>query len=501
MNSKRYRKRKSGAVSMNTIRLRESHSNRGVVARHRRKCYPLFESWNQIYNYKNLMESINLWDEFSGSESDNVKQTGTLLEEIGRKGTEEQSNAAAHFICENVLSYIKNPQDYAKYFSKLQGVDEARDYILDQILLFSECDRVSNNYKLLSEKYNMNKFFIEGCNYWGVDETMFRLCEMMEQYGIEDFGTRFDTTVENALYGLTELIQEYEIPKQFIIEAIIDYHLINDGCYDTPAYFKALREAAQASDFVPEECVEKYVSFLESVLANKERTDIMNEYYSNPGIQAIAQYDEYLNMNKSVLSFYEAGFLDQAKEMVAKIKLAPIKNLGMIKEAINACLVTRRLQDIKEGTHNALSIAFYCLVIAGFATLGAIPTVLGAITSLLLKMHIDKQYLKSAISEWNEHKYSVKRKMRATKDAAQRRKLETYLSEVEKNIEILTDEYEKERDRTAQEMNDQREKYRSFRPDETPMGTSAEVDPTGRYTPAHTNDTSNSMINKADREG
>ena len=477
MNNKRYRKRKSGVVPISSVRLRESHHNRGVIARHRRKCYPLFETWNDIYNFANLMESIKDWNEYSTSEIENVKQTGNILVEIGKHGTVNESLQAAELISEEVLSYIDQPELYRNYFSKLKGIDEAVEYILDKIDLFTECDRVSNNYKLLEEKYDMNKLFKESWKYFGVDETMFRLCDLMEEYKIEDFPTRFCITVENAFYGLTNLALEHELPKQSIIEAIIDYHLIHDGCNDTKEYFKQLREAYEASDFIPN-YVEPYIQFLESIETNKERTDIFEEHFSNPAIQAIAEYDKYHYMENSYMAFCEENVLDTAKEWIAKFKMAPIKSVSLAKEAINSVLVTRRIQDIDKGTRNALAIAFYIIIIAGFASFGAIPAILGMITSYLLHQHLSKTYLKSAIKEWMNHKYSVKEKIAHAKNANQRRVLEKYLSEVERNIDLLSEEYEKERDATAQEISEKQSKFNSYK-----ATGSANVDPTGKETP------------------
>ena len=188
MNTKRYRKRKTSAVPMSAVRLRESHANRGTISRHRRKCYPLFESWDSIYNFKNLMESIMDWEDYSSIQEENVKQVGRLLQEVESRGSKEEVEQAARLVCEEVLSYVKNPSLYTNYFSKL--VEQSKLVILDHIRLLTECDRISENYKLLEQKYNMKKLFIEACNYWGIDEAMNRLCDCMEAYNIPDFKTQ-----------------------------------------------------------------------------------------------------------------------------------------------------------------------------------------------------------------------------------------------------------------------------------------------------------------------
>ncbi len=502
MNTKRYRKRKTSAVPMSAVRLRESHANRGTISRHRRKCYPLFESWDSIYNFKNLMESIMDWEDYSSIQEENVKQVGRLLQEVESSGSKEEVEQAARLVCEEVLSYVKNPNLYTNYFSKL--VEQSKLVILDHIRLLTECDRISENYKLLEQKYNMKKLFIEACNYWGIDEAMNRLCDCMEAYNIPDFKTRFCVTVENALYGLSGLVQEYEIPQKALVEAIIDYHLVNDGCHDTYAYFQEVRDAIQESDFIPD-VAEPYLQFLEAVRDNKRPSqEKLKEHYEDPAIQAIAEYDDYLTMQNSIEAFYEMGSFDDAKEWIAKLKISPIRSLNMVKEGIRAVLVTRRLEDIKDGVHNALSIAFYVAVIAGFATLGSIPTILGAITTFILREKMDKQYLRDAISEWKAHRYEVQRKLNTTKSAEQKRKLQAYLDEVDKNIELLTKEYEENRDRTADELERSRPVHqKNFKPedpdDSFSITRSAEVDPTGRVTPASSLHPSNSLINAADR--
>ena len=501
MNTKRYRKRYSGSVSMNSVRLRESRINRGV-SRHNRRCYPLFETWNSIYNYKNLLESIKYWNEYSPEVYRNVRQAGMLLESINQRGSAQESIEASKMICEECLSYLGNIKDYKKFFENLKIVEEAKNYILDEIDLYSECDRITENFKLLDSKADMNRLLVETCRSWDVDEAVYRVCGLMEdsQLKMDDFKSQFCITAENVLYGLTNLVQEYEVPKKSIMEALVDYHLINDGCHDLPAYLKAVREAVQASDFVPD-VVEPYLSFLEKVNEEKnEKYDTsVNEHYD--AIQAIAEYDQYLTMKDSMQRFYEASIFDQTKEWLAKIKLAPLKSVSMVKEAIRAAFVTNRLQDIEEGTHNALAIAFYCSVTLGAFTIGMIPGILGAVSSFLLSSAVNKQYLKDALKEWNAHKYAVEKKLRSTKDDEQKRKLSTYLSEVDKNINTLESEYEKNRDKTASELQDQ-----AASPKKSFMGSNEErgnsnINPLGQMTPAATmTTTTSSLINKADKE-
>lgn len=500
MNSKRYRKRKTGTVPMSAVRLRESHSNRGTIPRHKRRCYPLFESWNSVFNFKNLLESLMDWEDYSTDQEENVKQVGRLLQEVEKHGTREEVEQAANLVCEEVLSYLPNPDAYYRYFSRLTEMETIKPIILNRIELLKECDRVSENYKKLNEQFNLNRLFIDACNHWGVDEAINRLCECSEWYAIPDIKTKFCVTVENALYGLSGLVQEHELPIHSVIEAAIDYYLVNEGCKDTYAYFQDVREAVEASDFIPD-VAEPYLQFLEDVRDDKRPyLEEVDAHYSNPAIQAIAEYDQYLTMRESIEKLYEAGSLNDAREWIAKLKIAPIRNVNMVKEGIRAMLITRRLQDIQDGVHNALALVFYGAVVVGFISLGALAGVLGLITAFILHAEINKQYLRNAIDEWKDHRYSVERKIRVAKDPTQRRRLQAYLDEVERNIELLTTEYEKRRDRTADEM-DKEGSRRSFLPgnDDGPSftpGRSAEVDPLGNVTPAAS---ANSLINAADR--
>ena len=488
---------------MSAVRLREAHLNRGTIPRHRRRCYPLFESWNSVYNHQNLMESIMDWEDYSADQDASVKQAARLLQEVAAKGTEEEAKRAAELFCEEVLSYVKSPDRFSKHLLQLEGMDSIKPIVLDRIELLTECDRVKENYQLLSERFDLNRLFIDACNDWGMEEAMVRLCECVGSYSIPDFETRFCVTVEDALYGLSGLVQEHEIPVRSLVEGVIDYHLVNDGCNNPTAYIKAVREAIEASDFIPD-VAEPYLGFLEAVHSGKmPYMEEAKAHYSNPALQAIAEYDEYLIMKKSIDRFYESKALDDAREWIAKIKLAPLRNVNMVKEAIRAVLVTRRLQDIQDGVHNALAIAFYAAVTVGFATIGTIPAILGLIASLLIHSEVNKQYLRNAIDEWKDHRYSVERKMRSTKDATQRRRLQAYLAEVEKNVDLLTAEYEKRRDRTAGELEGEGN-HKGFLPgnDDGPafrFGRSAEVDPMGQTTPASELSATNSLVNAADR--
>lgn len=469
---------------MSQVRLRESHTRSNRLARHRRKAYPLFESHDRFYNYGNLHDCIKNWMDYADSESTCIEEAIKHLDTIYHLGSLPELNEAVILFNEECLSYCTSPKSVITYLERNPQImnEDYRNHIIEEAHIYSECDRISRNYRTLNDRYDILRMLTEAIRFWSINEAVFRLCKAHDGLINRDEASKMAIVTENTLYAFSELAQEYEIPVKHITECIIDYYLLNkDPNESVVAFLENVNEAMNQSIFIDPNISTPYLNYLKNI---NEETDliksVVDSHYNEDAIAVIAEYDKYYNMKNSMQQFYEASILDKSKEWMAKLKLAPIKGLGMVKEAINAALVTSRLQDIKEGTHNALAIAFYAAVTIGSFTVGAIPGILALVSSALLHKFANKEYLKSAISEWKDHRRSIEAKLKNSSDDEQRRKLHVYAEELDKNIEMLEREWENTRDRTKEEMDEAQPK----KPETNPNSWSTDVDPRGRYTPS-----------------
>lgn len=470
---KRYRMRYTPRSTMNKVKIRESSLKNYRIARNRRMAYPLFETWDMTYNYQNLKESMINWDKYSSDEISNLTKAATLLEYIDRNHEMDMEVNESVKLFKNILSEITNIGPLYKYLNRLNINEDSKQAILEKYIELTNSDRVLRNYRNLDRKYDVTRSIIESYKNWGATEMVYRLCEMTDSYSFGSDEARFIVMAENTVYSVGEAIGD-NITTESVMRDIVDYTLLHRGDTSAADTISMIKEALDSSYFFKEEYLDDYLDYLERINEGKLPSSIEDDR-----LTIIKEYDDYDHIEKSGSALLEASLLDQAKDVMTRIKLAPANAAGLAKSAIHSLLVTTRLEDIASGTHNALSIAFYaCVTVGGFA-LGIIPGVLAAITSYLTSKHLNKEYLRSSISEWRDHKRSVARRMDTTKDEDQRRRLQTYIEELDKNIDILETQWENVRDKTVDELKDKESTSTT-----NPSVWKTDVDPNGRFTPS-----------------
>lgn len=462
--------------TMNKVKIRESSLKNYRIARNRRMAYPLFESWQTIYNYQNLKESMINWDMYSVDEISNLTKAATLLEYIDKNHERELEVNESTKIFNKILEEITNIKPLYKYLKMINVNEDSKQAILEKYIELTNSDRVLKNYRNLDKRFDTTKSIMESYTNWGATEMVYRLCEMTDSYNFGSKEARFIVMTENTLYSIGETLGD-NFSSESIMRNVVDYTLLHRGDDSVTETLDMIKGALKDSYFFKEDYLYDYIDYIERVNENKLITSNDDE---DDRLTLIKEFDDYSHIEKSESALLEASLLDQAKDAITRIKLAPANAAGMAKSAIHSLLVTTRLEDIANGTHNALSIAFYaCVTVGGFA-LGVIPGVLAAITSYLTSKHLNKEYLRSSISEWRDHKRSVERRLDTTKDADQKRRLQTYVDELDKNIDILETEWENVRDKTIGEIKD-----KEGTPETTnPSIWKTDVDPNGRFTPS-----------------
>lgn len=428
-------------------------------------CYPLYESFENkdSYNFTNLKESIYNWDLYSQNAGNNLNQVLNILRVISENGTPDQLFEATNIVNENIVPYLESPIFFKHLIDKKRVcnhfLSESYDLIRKAIVEATDCDRVLNNHKAISKRFNIDKVISSNIFYEDAfTETVYSLCSLIDTYNM-GLKSKFCNSAELGMYCINEC--GVKVDQKQLLETILDYYLINYGVKDLDQFTEDISYAASKDNFINSTIVNEYLEYVNNV-NKKLEVQLQNfdeevlKHYINPDI-SVTETGEMLTGSLQCLC--EIAFLDKAKEIITKIKLAPVKTINLVKEGIRALLVPTRLQDLKEGTHNALSLAFYAVIVLGCVPFGGpIGLILGMISSTIIAKHANKQYLKDAIQEWREHKYSVERKIKDCTDGEKKRKLQEYLQEVEKNIEILEREYEKVRDRTKEEIASDNEK-------------------------------------------
>ena len=454
MSTRFIRKRSRRVIPIKRVRLRESHLMRGEPIKYRRH-YPLYESADKIYNYNNLIDCLNHWDDYSGDTTDNMKVVSNVLGWMAAydESTSQELNNATRIICDNILSYVEKPYKYTEFFAKLteEKAQEYKKRILDEIYILTECDRILENYKVINEKFDVLEFFRTNLKVMPLSEAIYKFCDRVEDFNLK-YPASFCVAMESVLYALDHLVVD-EVDKRQVSEGVIDYYLVNGGNEDLNAFAESLDKTMQEDEFLPNE-INDYMLYIQNVM-NKETImrEAVDEYFDNHfDMQMIDDHNGFIK-NNAYEVVQEFQLFDKAKEIFTKFKALPNKTVANVKEAINALFVTSRLQDMKKNTLNALSIIFYFVTGIGVAI--GIGGAIGALFSFLAMVNIhhaiNKEYLQDAIDGWVQHKHNVERRLK-TANADERAKLTEYLDEVEKNITLLKNKYETMRDETSEEI-------------------------------------------------
>lgn len=453
------------AIPINLVEKRRKHLLSNNLNEH--KIYPLYKTYNEIYNYENIKDSISKWAFYSESMGQNLSKLMELYSLVSTKGTQSQIREITNFLKEEI-SYIDSPYVLKKQLSIISENNEYAKEIINSIVENSECDRLLKNYNAISKRFNIDKFMRNNIIYEdGIVDGIYGLCSLIDTYNI-DIPSRFCISSELALYSFDK-INRGSVQPNVILENVIDYYLVNYGVNDLNSFFNEMEKSCKKDMFIQEDGI-AYLQYLKNI--NKNFTlnedgsyefnceeNKNNDYENEPlfYLDLMLKYNDNCyntNESNSLLPINEFSISDTIKNIVTKIKLAPVKSISLFKAGIRAIFVTTRLQDIAKGTRNALALCFYGFVVISAFTLSLAIGLLAFIVTFILSRCVDKSYLKEAITEWKEHKYSIERKIKECNDPEKKRKLEAYLSKVEAGIDKLEKKYNEIRDKTVDEIDD-----------------------------------------------
>ena len=437
-------------IPLDEVYLRESHLKSGIIKRNPDCVYPLYQTYNikEQYNFKNLRESLEVWYNFSNSVTTNINQTCDLLKIIDENGTPEQLMEATDLVCNSIIPYLPNPNAFKYNYNKLRenGNDKLNrsvDKIFSKITEQVECDRVLNNYNLVSKRFNVDKLFLGVIKEDFMTETIFTFCDLMETYDI-DLKTKYCIANECALKSASKHLTT--VNQKPIVENVIDYYLTHYGTNDVPRFISTIRDCIQKDRFIGNEATE-YLDYLEKVYNNMDGSDYEKEYFSRINedidLSLVAAVDKYNHIKNGNMVLYELALIDKTKELFTKFKLSKIKTISMVKEAIKSCFDNITADDVKSAVKAALKIAFFALVILAAFAVAFIAIIIGFICSLIYsRFFSDKAKLKAAIDELKEHKSNVKQKMKNEVDGNRKERMDTYITELSSQINRLQVRYE-----------------------------------------------------------
>ena len=488
-------------IPIEDINLRKMHLQRPLSSNYSH--YPLYRSYKERYNYKNIKEAIYAWDKYSNSVGSNLKQILRLLKLISENDSNQNHiDEITCIISKDIIPYLESSLFFKELIIRVKDEFELNNIVLSilekleiELCKISDCDRLLNNYDVTTKRFNLNKIIEKNIFYEdkieNISPTICILCQLLDTFE-SPMKESFCINTELILYA----IQNYTTidDQRAIIENIIDYYLgIYRSIKPLEELISDIKKGADASSFIDSEIVDRHLNYIKNVqnsitlngfnpVKDMENNDVIScdllSLYNDDC--SLAESHKYLNEGLESLNEF-GDFIEKAKEIITQVKLAPVKTVNTVKEAIRALIVPTRLQDLKKGTHNALSLIFYSAIVVPFIPIGGVlGGILGSLVSFTISKHINKEYLKDAIQEWQAHKNTVERKIKEADSNEKKQELTKYLNEVNDNLAILEKKYESLKDKSVEDLKKGTEEKKEEEP--KPQMHSFFVNPLGKTT-------------------
>ena len=235
--------------------------------------YPLFESYKDIYNYDNIRHSIYNWNNYSNNTKNNINQALSLLEMVIDKGEDYEQDELTQIVSDRVISHLGSPIIFKKILENHKIDDKFKTQLIEAANTLIECDRVLDNHRLVSKRFNIDKFISNNIVYEDAfTETVYTLCSLIDTYNMDD-KAKFATSAELALYCINE--SGANIPEKKILESVVDYFVIYYRDNDMQKFADTIYTATKKDPFINTTIIENYLNYLMDI-NDKVQEELMN---------------------------------------------------------------------------------------------------------------------------------------------------------------------------------------------------------------------------------
>jgi F0F1-type ATP synthase membrane subunit b/b' len=302
---------------------------------------------------------------------------------------------------------------------------ECYQRMIDQCQINEEVDRVLNNYSKLSKRFNIDKVF---CSMEGnIEDNVDMYCSLFETWTDEEMSrkSKFNVEIETALYLNDKLA--INIPRERIIESIVDYNLFAAGRKSDPAkLYDNIRYYMAGNKMLTAEDCRIYDDYIYS-----ESDDILSEAVKKAST----------NKCKEVLNNFKKG-----------VEKTPEKLKQLTEEFFGG-----NENDIVDELPNLFSIVRMFVTLLSFG----INPILGVVTAIgnhLLKIKFTRKQYEKIIDKYEKEIEKTKKKIEKTNNSKTKERLTAYQNETQKTLSRIQ-EKEKELYTDAQNQKREEERY------------------------------------------
>lgn len=361
-----------------------------------------------------------------------AKHTQTLIK---RRLTVAQHKLQPHIITNplQVHPVAEKPQPPVQQPSvvdpKDAAVAEAYSRMLDNAIIYANCDRVIENYNKVSKRFNLEVLINENTRINGVGDTVVELCNRIDTYQMPT-AVKFNTVIETAFYGFESNNIDYK--KSELLETAIDYFLFK------PDGRKSCKEILEATLFFDKNEDMGNIDILmedEPEQTEEPIDQLLQRHYGDNNISIPVKESKE----------FEDIFNKFKEEELAKTDKPENKLKGLITK-----LYSNNVSNIIEETPNLLKWlrSFFIVGSVAIPFIGPVVAAVGYIADKFISLHVERQEVAKMIKCFEREIKTTEKKISSTADKDEKEKLKKYKDALEKALmkidmyhsELLTDE-------------------------------------------------------------
>lgn len=388
-------------------------------------CYPLYETYRKVYNFRNIEESLSRWNSYSKDEQVCFEQAASLLDYVLESGTASDKRTAIERVS-NIAVNLQNPKaskgvvtamskkaDSAVKKEAVSVIESALDKNIEE-------RRIIANHEMISKRFNVDSFVRENLMFSNdPSEVLYEMCSFVETYKL-GLDSKFKIALEECLFAMAK--NNIEVDEETVLEAVTDFFISNE--------MKKNDKGGQIFDIMDKVCKSS------KLISNWDYIKDLQKHCKSKN--AVKESMILTEADKGIINTL-GNAKNLGKETINKFKSLSDKTVPDLKTVINKLFILKRDEDVINDTSNVLSLIFYLIIIAGTFAIGVLPGILGLIVTKTINMHLERKYYDKVLKKWYAHRDATATKMEKCKDPEKKKKLEEYLKELDKNIEKLED--------------------------------------------------------------
>lgn len=305
----------------------------------------------------------------------------------------DSSDNIVESVCDS-LSYSKSLNETRNVFRNSELNDNVKSRIDNVITENLIADRIINNHNKLDKVYGINSFF-NSRPYAEPDDTIFKICEFVETFNVPRYAC-MNIALEESIFS--SYLFGIPIPRQNIVESVVDYFLLSDFT---------------STDF------EKFKTTLKKNRCITE-ADCSLVYY-------IFESEDYANSS-------------DVKDLIKAFKKDENKNPKKVEKIVNV-LFGKSISNILDDTPQLFNFFRY-IIYLGLFPISVILSIVLLVADLFIQMKVNRTQSDKMLKKFENEIKKVEKNIGSTKNENKKHDLEKYKKTLEtcrKKIEDYSD--------------------------------------------------------------